>query len=127
MPHRPQDQEKPVASPNRQFKDQQGGAPRPLTESDDPLKREVWRQKLADHPDKVFAVRIVQGIAEGFRVGFEPGIAVEGGEYAVSSGTCRNCSSLPGGRTEGGVNHGSGYNPGSTRFGNSLQPLRSHP
>ena len=41
---------------------------------------------MADHPDKVFAVRIVQGIANGFRVDFEPGIAVEGWEYAVSKG-----------------------------------------
>ena len=37
-----------------------------------PMKLEVWREKLKDHPDVLFVKQILQGIAEGFRVGHDP-------------------------------------------------------
>ena len=38
-----------------------------------PLKQEVWRRELADHPDGLFAVCVIHDITEGFRIGFELG------------------------------------------------------
>ncbi len=40
-----------------------------------PLRREAWNQELASHPDRVLVETILQGIKEGFRVGFDPGRA----------------------------------------------------
>ncbi len=39
------------------------------------LRMEVWNQELASHPDRVLVETILQGIKEGFRVGFDPGRA----------------------------------------------------
>ena len=41
-----------------------------LAEIATPLKEQAWRQALADHPDKEFASYIVQGITNGFHIGF---------------------------------------------------------
>ena len=35
-----------------------------------PLKQQAWQQQLASHPDKTFADYIINGISEGFRIGF---------------------------------------------------------
>ena len=35
-----------------------------------PLKQQAWQQQLARHPDKTFADYIINGISEGFRIGF---------------------------------------------------------
>ncbi len=35
-----------------------------------PLKLEAWQELLASHPDQEFASYILNGIASGFRVGF---------------------------------------------------------
>lgn len=34
------------------------------------MKREVWKEELRDNTDQVFAWQIVQGIAEGFQIGY---------------------------------------------------------
>ena len=51
-----------------------GGSELPgnLAKINTPLKQEVWRRELANHPDGVFAACVTQGITEGFRIGFEP-------------------------------------------------------
>ena len=36
-----------------------------------PLRVAAWREALASHPDQEFASYIVQGITEGFRIGFD--------------------------------------------------------
>ena len=36
------------------------------------MSREVWSRELAGHPDRTLAEVITQGIALGFRVGFDP-------------------------------------------------------
>ena len=36
-----------------------------------PLNLEAWQEALAPHPDQAFAGYITQGIAEGFRIGFD--------------------------------------------------------
>ena len=46
--------------------------PEQLRKITTPLKREIWTQELTDHPDKTLSALIVQGIAEGFRVGYDP-------------------------------------------------------
>ena len=37
-----------------------------------PMHGEIWKQELADHPDRAFSTLMVQGIEEGFRIGFDP-------------------------------------------------------
>ena len=50
-------------------------APRPLPEAlyqiNTPTKVEVWQRELEGHPDKAFSHYILQGLEQGFRVGFE--------------------------------------------------------
>ena len=36
-----------------------------------PLQWPAWEQTLSNHPDRIFATLIVQGVKEGFRVGFD--------------------------------------------------------
>ena len=55
--------------------------PEALLEITTPLKRAVWEQELANHPDHGFASYVTKGITIGFRVGFNRTSAL------------RNCSS----------------------------------
>ena len=43
----------------------------PLAEVNTPLQLPVWRKYLADHPDVAFRDYILEGIQEGFRVGYD--------------------------------------------------------
>ena len=45
--------------------------PKGLCHINTPARLEVWQQELADHPDKAFTNYVVQGLAQGFRVGFK--------------------------------------------------------
>ena len=45
--------------------------PAALVEITTPLLSEVWEEELADHPDQVFAAYVVNGIKQGFRVGYD--------------------------------------------------------
>ena len=42
-----------------------------LSQTTSPLNSEAWRTCLSSHPDKAFAQYILQGIAEGFHIGFD--------------------------------------------------------
>ena len=35
-----------------------------------PLQASVWATELSDHPDKAYVIYILQGISNGFRIGF---------------------------------------------------------
>ena len=47
------------------------GVPGPLRAIASPLRWQEWQLALRSHPDKVFAIYLVEGIKEGFRVGFK--------------------------------------------------------
>ncbi len=38
-----------------------------------PLHPDAWSQALASHPDQAFAQYVVEGLRQGFRIGFQPG------------------------------------------------------
>lgn len=40
-----------------------------------PLKAEVWQDEMAEFLDKPFAELIVQGIKQGFRIGYNHALA----------------------------------------------------
>ena len=42
-----------------------------LPEIHSPLQASVWASELSGHPDKVYVKYILQGISEGFRIGFD--------------------------------------------------------
>ena len=45
--------------------------PAALLEITNPLVSSIWEQELKDHPDRQFAAYMVNGIKQGFRVGFD--------------------------------------------------------
>ena len=45
--------------------------PAALVEIITPLISEVWEHELANHPDQSFAAYVVNGIKQGFRVGYD--------------------------------------------------------
>ena len=49
--------------------------PERLREVTTPMLSEVWKRELAEHPDRALVALVVQGIKEGFRVGFNTGRA----------------------------------------------------
>ena len=46
------------------------GAPPPLLQVTTPLKWETWARALQAHPDRDFVAYIVEGLRDGFRIGF---------------------------------------------------------
>ena len=50
---------------------QSPGVPGPLLAKASPLRWQEWKLALRDHPDIEFAKYLVEGIKEGFRVGFK--------------------------------------------------------
>ena len=38
-----------------------------------PLKKAVWEREKEDHPDKTLVQQVLQGIEEGFQVGYDAG------------------------------------------------------
>ena len=45
--------------------------PKMICQINTPGKLEVWQKELEDHPDKAFSHYILQGLEQGFRVGFD--------------------------------------------------------
>ena len=45
--------------------------PKMICQINTPGKLEVWQKELEGHPDKVFSHYILQGLEQGFRVGFD--------------------------------------------------------
>ena len=50
-----------------------------------PLKVEAWTSRLRGHPDQRFAAYLLQGITEGFRIGFRPGSPLVSAERNMPS------------------------------------------
>ena len=50
-----------------------------------PLQVEVWCQRLSTHPDQRFALYIVQGIMEGFRIGANRSFTLHSGKQNMLS------------------------------------------
>ncbi len=49
-----------------------------------PLKPQTWKEGLRGHPDRKFADYIVNGIAKGFRIGFDYHTQLKSSVYSAS-------------------------------------------
>ena len=45
--------------------------PEELYQINSPVRLSVWQEELARHPDQAFAQYIIQGLSQGFRIGYQ--------------------------------------------------------